>query len=375
MRLSEALARCPDLQLIAADPGRAASAWESALGALEGIGAAVEPARAGEAYFDAAGLCRLYGGRIEGVLACTRKAVGLPARIGAAPSRFCSFAAATSARPGRAAKIAPGHHGPRQIKVSRTSMPGRGATIVSTGAERAFLAPLPVGLLRARPEVVTLAGGRRAADLPSVLERLGIRTLGQLAALERNAVADSFGQAGLWAHELAMGIDAPLHPRSLEERLGERIELPEAVSGPQLERMLQLLIDRLLARRERAGRGFRKLLLGARFVEDGTWRREVALRQASASRDRLRLALAPKLAALPAPIDQLSLEVVSFGPPLGDQLTFRHADGQERRKRLREALRQTRAAAGTDALLRVLEVDPRSRIPERRALLTPFSEE
>jgi hypothetical protein len=33
-----------------------------------------------------------------------------------------------------------------------------------------------------------------------------------------------------------------------------------------------------------------------------------------------------------------------------------------------------RSAAGRDALLRVIEVDPRSRVPERRALLTPFPE-
>ena len=37
--------------------------------------------------------------------------------------------------------------------------------------------------------------------------------------------------------------------------------------------------------------------------------------------------------------------------------------------RLREAVRQARAAAGPDAALRVLAVDPDSRVPERRAVL------
>ena len=37
--------------------------------------------------------------------------------------------------------------------------------------------------------------------------------------------------------------------------------------------------------------------------------------------------------------------------------------------RLREAIRQARAAAGPDAALRVLETDPLSRVPERRAVL------
>jgi len=39
---------------------------------------------------------------------------------------------------------------------------------------------------------------------------------------------------------------------------------------------------------------------------------------------------------------------------------------------LREAVKQARAAAGPDAALRVLAVDPDSRVPERRAVLTPF---
>jgi nucleotidyltransferase/DNA polymerase involved in DNA repair len=349
MRLGEALARCPELLLIAADPDRAATAWERVLERLEGIGAAVESTRSGEAYFEAQGLSRLYGGHLEGVLARARKAVAMPARAGVAPSRFCAFAAASRARPGRTAMIVP------------------------AGAERAFLAPLPVGLLRARKEAATLPVSR-SAHLPTVLGRLGIRTLGELGKLEAEAVADRFGRGGLRARELALGRDTPLEPRQVRERLVEHIDLPEAFSGLQLGRMLELLIDRLLVRPERRGRALRKLLLGARFVEQGTWRREVTLRQATAAHERLRLVLAPRLAELPAPIDQLSLEVASFAPPIGDQLAFRRPDERERRKRLREALRQTRAAAGSEALLRVLEIDPASRIPERRAVLAPYTE-
>jgi protein ImuB len=349
MRLGEALARCPELRLVAADPDRTVTAWEGVLARLEGIGAAVESVRPGEAYFEAQSLSRLYGGHLEGVLARARRAVKMSVRVGVAPGRFCAFAAASIARPGRPAKIVP------------------------AGAERAFLAMLPVSFLRTREEAATLHGTRRA-DLPALLGRLGIRTLGELGLLPADAVADRFGRNGLLARELALGRDTPLEPRPFRERLVEHIDLPEATSGLQLERMLELLIDRLLVRPQRRGRALRKLELGARFVEQGTWRREVTLRQATAAADRLRLVLAPKLAELPAPIEQLSLEVTSFGPPVGDQLTFRRPDERERHRRLREALRQTRAAAGAEALLRVLEIDPASRIPERRAVLTPFPE-
>jgi len=343
MRLGEALARCPELRLVAPDPDRAANRWENVVEALEQIGAAVEPARLGEAYFEAGGLVRLHGG-IEGVIAAARRAVGMPVRIGAGPSRFCAFAAARRARPGRVARLVP------------------------AGGARAFLAPLPVSLLRSRLPAPPV----RSADVPAVLERLGIRTLGALAALGVDEATDRFGRAGAYAHGLAHGNDTRLEPRPAQEGLAERLDLPEAFSGLQLERMLELLIDRLLARRERRGRTLRKLRLGARFVERGTWRRELTMREASASCERIMIVLAPRLAELPAPIEQLSLTVVSFGPPAGNQLALRAPDGSERRRRLTEALRQTRAAAGADSLLRVLEVDPDSHVPERRAVLTPF---
>jgi protein ImuB len=46
-----------------------------------------------------------------------------------------------------------------------------------------------------------------------------------------------------------------------------------------------------------------------------------------------------------------------------------------RRARLGEAVRHVRHATGEESLMRVLEVDPDSRLPERRAVLAPFPEE
>ena len=51
---------------------------------------------------------------------------------------------------------------------------------------------------------------------------------------------------------------------------------------------------------------------------------------------------------------------------------YQSLEGAERAGRLRESVCQARADAGSDAALRVLEVDPQSRFPERRAVLTPF---
>jgi protein ImuB len=230
-----------------------------------------------------------------------------------------------------------------------------------------FLAQQPVALLRARPEL---------GELPGVLEMLGVRTLGELASLPSGAVAERFGHPGLLALDLAQGRDTAIAPRRPAEAVRERLDLPEAASGMQLEHALELLIARLLTRSERRGRSLRALAISARFVEGGGWRRSVTLRQASADPERLCTALVPRLAELPAPAESLALEVEAFGPPAQDQPvlgdTGEEGRAAERRERMGEAVRQARQGGGEVAALRVLELAPGSRLPERRAVLAPY---
>jgi protein ImuB len=335
MRLGEALARCPRLALVPPDPVGVADDWERVVTSLEAIGAAVEATRPGLACFDARGLRRLHGGSLDGIVAAVRGALRRPARIGAGPSRFCALAAASRARTRRAA-------------------------IVASARE---LHSEPVALLRFRDETVAL---------PEALDRLGVRTLGELAALPRAALADRFGPAGLLAHDLAHGRDTPLRPRCPGEVLEEALELEESASGEQLGRALELLVDRVLARRERDGRTLRAVVLSATLVEGGTWRERVVFREPFADPLRMRLVLGQRLTLLPAPAEALRLAVERFGPPHARGRALFDDGTAQRRARLREAIRQVRAVAGPEGALRVLAVDPDSRVPERRAVLTPF---
>lgn len=344
MRMGEALTRCPGLRLVAPDPEGARTLWNTVLDRLESIGASPESEREGMAFFEAEGLRGIHGGELEGVFAATRQVLcggrGLAARLGAGPSRFASYCAARQARPRRPPPVV---DGPRAAD---------------------FLAPLPASLLHARPEL---------SPLVEALERLGIRTLGELGALPSRAVAERFGHPGLLALDLAQGRDTPLEPRRPPEPVLERIDLPDAASGGQLERALELLIDRVLARRERRGRSLRGVAVSARLVAGGTWRESVTLRMASANPARLTLTLKSRLSSLPAPADSLALQVEAFGPPATDQAALIREEGKARGKRLGEAVRQARQAAGEDAALRVLDMDPDSRLPERRSALTPWN--
>jgi protein ImuB len=76
----------------------------------------------------------------------------------------------------------------------------------------------------------------------------------------------------------------------------------------------------------------------------------------------------------PTPAESLGLEVEAFGPPAQDQGRLLDEAAAVRRARLGEAVRQARQAAGAEAALKVLDVDPGSRVPERRAVLAPFPE-
>ena len=344
MALGEALARCPELALIAADPARAAELWEGLLVRLEGIGAAVESDRAGEAFFEVDGLVGIHGGSAAGVLGAARAAAGPAARIGAAPVRFAAPLAA-----GRGA--------------------GEGA-IVPAAQLRAFLAPIPVDALLGRLDD---AGGR-AVKLVADLKRLGVGTLGKLAALSSDQVADRFGPLGLRALELARGEEGPLRPRAPREELACELELPEAIAGERLEHALALLVERLLASPARRGRTLLALRLSAPLEAGGSWSVEQGLGRPTAAARSLLTVLVPRLAELPGPAGALRLRAVALGPPDAAQLELATAEAGQRRSRLGAAVREVRAAAGPEALLRVLDADPRSRLPERRALLAPFPE-
>src|SRR5512133_2126697 len=329
MRLGEALSLCPELALVEQDPAAAEHEWEQLLKRLEDSGFAVEAAAVGCVYFETRGIERLYGG-LEPAL---KRAL---AAVGAAERRFAALAAAHVARSGQ-------------------------TLIVSDRKTRDFLAPLPLTLLPVDSE-------RREE-----LEERGVRRLGQLAGLPGAAVAERLGPDGRRAWSLARGEQrGKVRARKVANELAETLEFPEAVANElTLRRALGALLDRLLARPERGDRAVRKLALSAKLIGGGSWRRTVTLRDATADRDRLRVALGSKLAELPAPVTRLGLELMELAQTVGRQLELVQPEGLELRAHLSEGLKQVRAGAGSGAVCSVVEVAPWSRIPEQRALLVP----
>src|SRR3954451_3432479 len=337
MRLGEGLATCPSLVLVEPDAAGAERGWEEILHALEDAGFSVEPASLGVAYFETCGVERLYGG-LEPALRRALAAVGTEwdARIGAAGRRFASLAAASVARPGQV------------VVVADADLPQ-------------FLAPLPLTLL-------PLERGRYEE-----LEALGVRKLGQLAGLPGGAVAERLGPDGRRAWGLARGgKSSRVRGRRPPAEIVEALEFPEAIGNElTLRRAFGALVETLMARPERGARFVRKLALSARLVGGGSWRRSATLRDPTTELDRIKAALGPKLAELPAPVVELRLELVELTEHDGEQLELLPAAGGELDVRLREGLRQVRASTGSGSVNQVVEVAPWSRIPEARALFVP----
>jgi protein ImuB len=147
----------------------------------------VESVRLGVCAFAARGPARYFGGEEalgDELIAATGSA-GFACRIGVADGLFAALLAAggsaeaASARPGGGAAGQP-------------SDPRESVKVVPAGGTAEFLAGHPVSVLD-------------DAELAGLLARLGIRTLGDLAALPGESVASRFGEAGEAAHRLARG--------------------------------------------------------------------------------------------------------------------------------------------------------------------------
>jgi protein ImuB len=242
LRRREAQGRCPELELLAHDPARDARAFEPVLVAVERLTPWVEVLQPGECAFPARGAARYHGG--EPALAVTVTT---------------AVHAALQGRGGCRVGIADG--------TFAAGLAARHQAIVPPGGSRAFLAPLPVATLD-RP------------DLADLLVRLGLRTLGDLAALPGVDLATRFGPEGARAARLAAGLDE--HPR------GARRPPPDlrvaAELDPPADRVdvaafaAKALADELVARLDRLGLACTRLRIEAETDQGETlsrvWRHD-----------------------------------------------------------------------------------------------------
>jgi protein ImuB len=175
LRKREAQGRCPDLTVLAADPERDARTFEAVAAAVEVMTPRVEIVRPGVLAFPARGPSRYFGGD-DAVAAMARDHAARHAGEVGVGIADGAFAALLAARRGD-------------------------VTVVGPDTSPSFLAPHLVGALeQARPD-------RDMAELCDLLRRLGLRTLGDVAALPPSRLVERFGALGVLVSRLARGLD------------------------------------------------------------------------------------------------------------------------------------------------------------------------
>jgi protein ImuB len=208
-----------------------------------------------------------------------------------------------------------------------------GAELARAGAPRVAVIPSQIGarlLARARPGVTVAASGeieRLIGALPldllrqlaagdpqpfDVLERWGLKTLGEFAALPSTPLSTRLGPHGIALQQLARGIDPrPLVPDPGVPRFVESMELEWPIDALEpLAFVLARLLDPLSTALERADRGAAALHLHLRLTDRTTHTRVLQLPAAMREARVLRTLLLLDLESHPPPaaIDVVTIE-------------------------------------------------------------------
>jgi len=279
LRKRETQARCPQIVTVEHDEGRDARAFESIVATVEAIAPGVDVVRPGVCALAARGPARYFGGEeraAEHLVEQVAQACAVEAQVGIADG---VFAAGLAARAGR---------------------------IVADGATPAFLADFDIAAIGGGHAANSTGGRSRAAARPSgmrgvtsrealvdLLRRLGIRTLGEFAALPPTDVLARFGFDAALVHRLAAGGDErPLATRQppadldVTERFDEPLDRIDAAAFAA--RALAVRLHERLA-----GHGLACTRLGIEAVTERgeelyrTWRHD-GLLTAAAIGDRVR---------------------------------------------------------------------------------------
>ena len=340
MNLREASALCPTAIILSSDPVRETTIGQQIQKRLEQLSPLVEPdeQEPGCWYIDLTGMERYYGSyeRATRLLIECADPI-LRARAGVAPGKFTARVAAGVAKAGA-------------------------IQIITADDAPAFLAETSVRWLPLDPDVLRQ------------LERLGIPTIGAFTKLPARKVAARFGPSGRHAWELASGQDdRPVVSPPRVQTVIEELEMPvPAVSREMLMIGLRQMVGRAFGKPALRGRHVRQIRMHAILEGDRrSWERTLTLKEPCGP-ERVIQILELRLQSLEmtGPIELVTLEFSGIVNEVSRQSAFAMM-GPRAAVPLTDAIHQLKHRYGLSPIYHVVEVEPWSRIPERRhALIT-----
>jgi DNA polymerase-4 len=206
----------------------------------------VEPLSLDEAFLDVTGSEGLFGPAEEigrAIKRRIREELQLTASVGLAPNKFLAKLASDLKKPD-------------------------GFVVVPEDGVEAFVRPLPIGRL--------WGVGKKTEQR---LTRLGVRTIGDLAALPVEVLRQRFGAPGEHLHRLAQGLDdSPVEPGGEPKSISAETTFAQDVNDPDMLRSTLLSLSEDVGRRLRA-EGFvaRTIKLKLRFESFETLTRNLTI--------------------------------------------------------------------------------------------------
>ncbi len=368
MTVSQAIGLCPALKLCEPDPVHYDEQFARLVAALGTVSPVVEPVELGRVFVGTDGLEGLYGapeGIVEeiqmrsaecGMRNFSEGSFASPNhlhsalrishsafRVGWGKGKFVSWVAATRAKTGE-------------------------AVIVPVGGEAKFLSSQRLAVLPLDP------------DTHRRLLQLGIKTLGALVALPEEAVVSQFGSAGRRLWRLAAGLESePVAGRIVPEPIVAALTFFTPVGERDLlAHALDKLVDRALADPRRSGWRVQVVRLRAELEHGASWLVAATLKDPSATRERIAAPLKTQLEQSPpaGAVERLVVEFTAFAPGTTELQLFAQdasaAARAGRRRALQSAAREIALRIKRPMLYHVIEVQPWSRLPERRYALIDF---
>jgi len=329
--------RCPEARLIEANTARYRKEFESLLQILDLCSPTVEPHGWGAAYVDLGSLARHH---IEAVTLCTdigrriRLEMGetLEPALGWDSTKFTAQTAARYTCPGRLLPI-------------------------DASKQKAFLRPLSVQNLPLGVDTLRRLGF------------LGLRTLGQYAALPSAAVWQQFGKPGKLAHRCARGQDdRPVVPRSHERCLEATDEFDVPLNNrEQLLDAGRRLVAPLLIELRGNLQGCGQVRLTMNFADRTTQERERILLFPTATEARINLTLEQLLNEMrwQEGAEAMEVNLRHIQDTATEQISLFAAEN-ERERKLQEVQQALKTRFGAHRLWRTTLAQPGAPLPEWR---------
>jgi nucleotidyltransferase/DNA polymerase involved in DNA repair len=349
MTVSQAIGLCATLTILEPDPIHYDEQFSTLLMALGNVSPIVEPVELGRVFVGVDGLQGLVG-TAHKQLCVVHRAIQAGegekwkgVRLGWARGKFVAWVAASRAKPG---------------------MP----SIIGDEQHHQFLRSQSVAVLPLEPDTY-----RR-------LWQLGLKTLGDLATLPEEAVTAQFGREGRIAWRLAAGlISEPVRGSVTPETIVVSFSFPLPIADRGLlSYAITKLIDRALHDPRRIGWRVHSIRLTATLEHRSSWLVDVTLKDPSASCQHLAAPLLVKLEQTPpaGAVEDLRVEFTTLVRGTTELQLFAQdapsAARAGRRRALRWAAREIQKRMKQPMLHHIVEVDPWSRIPERRYALIDY---